>query len=142
MGADALDAPSDLDHPRCEPADDVEPVQDMGGMTQMGADRRPIRPGPVRDDDLDSFEPAVSLGDEEPGEGSLIAVRDDPECLAGARRLVFTWIRKLGGVPAGSEAHQEMTSNAVATIRAALSSASLPRIPLIRLFKPGSPPSS
>ena len=83
VGADALDPPTNFDHPCCEPSGDVEPVEDVGCMTQMGADGRPVRPGPVRDHHSHTLQPSVPLGHEEPREGSLVAVCDDPQRLAG-----------------------------------------------------------
>jgi hypothetical protein len=43
MSADALDAATDFDHPRSEPASDVEPVQHVPGVSEMLMDRSPVR---------------------------------------------------------------------------------------------------
>jgi hypothetical protein len=41
--ADALDAATHFDHPRSEPASDVEPVQHVPGMAEMLMNRFAIR---------------------------------------------------------------------------------------------------
>jgi len=40
--ADALHAPADLDQPLCEPAHDMEAINDMGRVAEMTLDRGPV----------------------------------------------------------------------------------------------------
>ena len=75
--ADALDAATDFDHPRSEPAGDVEPVQHVPGMSEMLMDRFAIRRRAVRHHHLDASHPPMPLGLEEPGQGLGVAVLDD-----------------------------------------------------------------
>jgi hypothetical protein len=61
LGADALDTAADLDHPGGEPAGDVEPVEDVGGVTEMLGIADRYDPDPSETTTLTPFEPAVAL---------------------------------------------------------------------------------
>ena len=70
MGA-ALQIPAELDKGLPEPADDVEPVQDMLRLRQVLLDSRPVGGGSVGDDHLHPLTPFSALVSEEPGQGSF-----------------------------------------------------------------------
>ena len=69
MVTDSLDAPAHLDEPGGEPAHCMKAVDDMGGMAEVGSDRRPVGLGAVGYDDLNSLEPAMSLLYQKPLQG-------------------------------------------------------------------------
>ena len=66
-----------------EPANDMEPVQHMAGVTEMGVDGCLVGLRPVRDDHLDAAAPAWPLFDEKPGQRSSVAMLDHGQDLAG-----------------------------------------------------------
>ena len=49
-----------------EPSDDMEPVQDVAGVTEMGVDGSLVGLRAIGHDDLDAAAPAWALFDEEP----------------------------------------------------------------------------
>ena len=46
MGSDALDVATDFEHPGGEPAGNVEPIEEVGGVPEMLADTGPVQHRP------------------------------------------------------------------------------------------------
>ena len=61
FGLAALDVAADLGERGREPSDDVEPVQHMAGVAEVGVDGRLVGPRSVADHDLDALAPSVAL---------------------------------------------------------------------------------
>ena len=57
----ALDVAADLGEPGREPSDDVEAVQHMAGVSEVGVDGGLVGLGAVADDDFDALAPSVAL---------------------------------------------------------------------------------
>ena len=60
--------------PGGEPSNDVEPVQDVAGVTEMLVDGCLVGLRPVGDDHSDAAAPAWPLFDEKPGQRSSVAM--------------------------------------------------------------------
>lgn len=60
----------------------MKAIHDMGGMAEVGSDRRSVGLGAVGYDDLDALEPAIALRDQKALQGLGAAVLDDPQRLA------------------------------------------------------------
>jgi len=61
VGLSALDVAAHRGEPGTEPSDDMEPVQHVTGVAQVGADGRLVGAGPVADHHLDLPAPAMPL---------------------------------------------------------------------------------
>ena len=61
-GLAALDVAAHSGEPGCEPSDDMEAVQHVAGVAQVGVAGGLVDPGAVCDGDLDAFAPAPALG--------------------------------------------------------------------------------
>ena len=61
FGLSALDVAAHLGEPGREPSDDMEPVQHMAGVAEVGVDGRLVGARSVADDHLDLLAPSVAL---------------------------------------------------------------------------------
>ena len=61
VGLAALDVAAHLGEPGREPSDDMEPVQHMAGVSEVGVDGRLVGARSVADHHLDLLAPAMSL---------------------------------------------------------------------------------
>ena len=79
----ALDVTADLGEPSGEPSDDMEAVQHVAGVAQVGVDGGLVGLGAVADDDFDSLAPSVALLHQKRRQRSRTAVLDHRQGAAG-----------------------------------------------------------
>ena len=70
-----------------EPSDDMESVQYVAGVSEMGVDGCLVGLRAIGHDDLDGSAPAWPLFDEEPGQPSSVTMLDHGQDLAGVAVL-------------------------------------------------------